>query len=693
MTTTTPIEITNMSKAQALSSYTSKTATIWRRRSTPTISSTITAKTLCSSSTLIVGMLVFNIISAAIAVTTAVTLKTTQASTTTRATTLNGTHKHDESIIMRVRDALDTAAKAANATTTTTASAKFTTDTFVVATTLHATVSDSSSSSGATSSSAYARVSGNFELYEEEQNKDLIHNKLVQIIFCIIYLTVFALGVFGNVLVCYVVLRNRAMQTVTNYFITNLALSDILLCVLAVPFTPLYTFMGRWAFGHTLCHLVSFAQGCSIYISTLTLMSIAIDRVCVIVYPFRPRMKLSTCKSIIVIIWVFSLLFTTPYGIFMKMGDMELSNKNESLILSTNKTVVDVNDSSTIAYGAYVISPALTTVANVGLETSTNPSYAAESTSDTSTTIHYCEENWPSETFRKVFGFVTTTLQFGIPLAVITVCYIWVSIKLNMRERSKPGSKSLRREEADRERKRRTNYMLIAMVLVFAISWLPLNLVNMMDDFYEKSNEWQFYTFFFFIAHSIAMSSICYNPFLYAWLNENFRKEFKHVLPCFNPSNNNLSTRRGFNRSDRNTCGPRLHHGNGCGMGSMDVDDGDENGITQETSLAKPKYKLTIIPREPTYGNDSGCGSILSPNRGLNSALVHNSHVVDIMLNDKAKYLSNKNAMDDDCVSSDEQTIEMRFSETPFVSSDTTTAVSMVETGSSCNEVGERGCN
>jgi hypothetical protein len=32
------------------------------------------------------------------------------------------------------------------------------------------------------------------------------------------------------------------------------------------------------------------------------------------------------------------------------------------------------------------------------------------------------------------------------------------------------------------------------------------------------------------------MSSTCYNPFLYAWLNENFRKEFKKVLPCFGAS-------------------------------------------------------------------------------------------------------------------------------------------------------------
>lgn len=70
---------------------------------------------------------------------------------------------------------------------------------------------------------------------------DFIDNEAVQAVFCVLYGSIFILGIFGNALVCYVVFRNKAMQTVTNLFITNLALSDILLCVLAVPFTPLYT--------------------------------------------------------------------------------------------------------------------------------------------------------------------------------------------------------------------------------------------------------------------------------------------------------------------------------------------------------------------------------------------------------------------------------------------------------------------
>lgn len=325
---------------------------------------------------------------------------------------------------------------------------------------------------------------------------DIIEDKVVQVLFFILYTTIFVLGIFGNVLVCYVVFRNKAMQTVTNLFITNLALSDILLCVLAVPFTPLYTFLGRWVFGSLICHLVSYAQGISVYISTLTLTSIAIDRFFVIIYPFHPRMKLSTCIFIIIAIWMFSIFVTLPYGIYMR-----------------------------------------------------------HKPSDTNKTLYYCEEDWPSENYRKIFGGLTTTMQFIIPFFLIAFCYICVSLRLNDRARSKPGTKNSRKEEADRERKKRTNRMLIAMVVIFLLSWLPLNVINVINDFNRQLANWQYYYLSFFMVHSMAMSSTCYNPFLYAWLNENFRKEFKQVLPCFDSSAARVpSGGRGGNWRSERTC-------------------------------------------------------------------------------------------------------------------------------------------
>lgn len=301
----------------------------------------------------------------------------------------------------------------------------------------------------------------------------IIEGRAVQAIFTSLYTAILILGLFGNVLVCFVVVRNNTMHTVTNVFIMNLALSDILLCVLAVPFTPIYTFLGRWEFGSVMCHAVSYAQCCSVYISTLTLTSIALDRYFVIIYPFYPRMPMRTCVGIILSIWLFSAAVTVPYGYYMEL-------------LVNNVTGIEL-----------------------------------------------CEERWPSEQFRTIFGSVTASMQFLIPFIVIAFCYIRVSIRLNQRTKARPGTANSRKEEFKRERKKRTNRMLIAMVTIFGISWLPLNLINMTNDFFIDTVQWKYYHLSFFMAHSLAMSSTCYNPFLYAWLNEHFRKEFKLLLPCF----------------------------------------------------------------------------------------------------------------------------------------------------------------
>uniref|UniRef100_T1HDZ7 G_PROTEIN_RECEP_F1_2 domain-containing protein n=1 Tax=Rhodnius prolixus TaxID=13249 RepID=T1HDZ7_RHOPR len=128
-----------------------------------------------------------------------------------------------------------------------------------------------------------------------------------------------------------------------------------------------------------------------------------------------------------------------------------------------------------------------------------------------------------------VFGGMTSTIQFVLPFIVVTFCYVRVSVKLNDRARSKPGAKTSRKEEVDRERKKRTNRMLIAMVTIFGVSWLPINLINVINDLYMHTSSWTYYNLFFFLSHAVAMSSTCYNPFLYAWLNDNFRKEFKQI--------------------------------------------------------------------------------------------------------------------------------------------------------------------
>ncbi|KAB0343697.1 hypothetical protein FD754_020623 [Muntiacus muntjak] len=63
---------------------------------------------------------------------------------------------------------------------------------------------------------------------------------------------IFALALFGNALVVYVVTRSKAMRTVTNIFICSLALSDLLIAFFCIPITMLQNISDNWLGGEFL---------------------------------------------------------------------------------------------------------------------------------------------------------------------------------------------------------------------------------------------------------------------------------------------------------------------------------------------------------------------------------------------------------------------------------------------------------
>ena len=110
-------------------------------------------------------------------------------------------------------------------------------------------------------------------------------------IFCYCVLLLFSVS--GNCLLIAVIRRNKRMQTITNYLIANMAVSDILITVLAVPRQITEILLGprRWLtdglLGSVLCKSFSFFQDITVGVSVLSLMAIAIDRYGGIVFPLR----------------------------------------------------------------------------------------------------------------------------------------------------------------------------------------------------------------------------------------------------------------------------------------------------------------------------------------------------------------------------------------------------------------------
>ena len=59
------------------------------------------------------------------------------------------------------------------------------------------------------------------------------------VVFCVAYILVCILAVVNNSLVVSVICRNPQMRTITNYFLANLAVADIMVSVLVLPITLL----------------------------------------------------------------------------------------------------------------------------------------------------------------------------------------------------------------------------------------------------------------------------------------------------------------------------------------------------------------------------------------------------------------------------------------------------------------------
>lgn len=64
-----------------------------------------------------------------------------------------------------------------------------------------------------------------------------LHKPPVTAVFTVSYLLIFLVCMLGNGVVCFIVLRSKNMRTVTNLFILNLAISDLLVGIFCMPTT------------------------------------------------------------------------------------------------------------------------------------------------------------------------------------------------------------------------------------------------------------------------------------------------------------------------------------------------------------------------------------------------------------------------------------------------------------------------
>ena len=297
-------------------------------------------------------------------------------------------------------------------------------------------------------------------------------------VFC--YCVLLLISVVGNSLLVSIIKRNKRMQTITNYLIANMAVSDILITVVAVPRKITETFFGprRWLIegllGSALCKSAHFLQDITVGVSILSLLAIAIDRYRGIVFPLKQQLTkpAKLCKIIIPLIWSVSIcVYSIYFYIFQIVTD------------------------------------------------------------DTKT---YCQPSWAPNFDEKKSQEAYFVIQFvcliAIPMCVVTLLYsvIILTLKKNRNVKCKGPSSCMtsRRLKEDAKVVR----IIIAILVTFMICVIPINVYGILFYFVWDWNMPCGMENFGFAAFFILYSNASINPCIYFSFNDKYRKGLLDIL-------------------------------------------------------------------------------------------------------------------------------------------------------------------
>ena len=212
-----------------------------------------------------------------------------------------------------------------------------------------------------------------------------------------------------------------------------MAMSDLLIPIFLIPWDIQRLYIKSWLiggpFGQALCKLVGFLPNVSIAVSIQSLVLIAVDRFGAVVFPLRsPLISSKLCPFFILAAWIIAMAVYSPYLFAFKLVEYP-----GGLMCALSWKEVFGESSS---YENYVVSILM--------------------------------------------------IFFSISLVLIAILYIIIYIKL--KSQKTPGEQSAYAGQQRHQRERNVLKLAIAIVLGFAVCWLPYSIVWFLDFF--APNTW-----------------------------------------------------------------------------------------------------------------------------------------------------------------------------------------------------------
>ncbi|KAI8041520.1 galanin receptor type 3 [Drosophila gunungcola] len=295
------------------------------------------------------------------------------------------------------------------------------------------------------------------------------YNFILKLITMILYALVCIIGLFGNTLVIYVVMRFSKMQTVTNIYILNLAIADECFLI-GIPFL-LYTMqVGNWSFGNYMCKAYMVSTSITSFTSSIFLLIMSADRYIAVCHPISsPRYRTPfVSKLVSAFAWMTSVLLMLPVILFA--STVQSSNGNVSCNIEWPDTQNSHTDSTFILYSL-------------------------------------------------VLGFAT-------PLTFILVFYCLVIRKLHT-----VGPKHKSKEKKRSHRK--VTKLVLTVISAYIFCWLPhwISQVALISSAPQRCAS-RLELAVFLACGCLSYSNSAMNPILYAFLSDNFKKSFMKACTC-----------------------------------------------------------------------------------------------------------------------------------------------------------------
>lgn len=138
----------------------------------------------------------------------------------------------------------------------------------------------------------------------------------------LVFIGIILVSVAGNSLVIFIVLRYRNMRiSVTNFYIMNVALSDVVYTLFCMPITSYLFLSYYWIFGEFLCKFFSILQPATVQVTCTTLTVMTVDRYYVIISPLQSRQTRTIPRAAVisVAVWIFSFIVHIPSGVLYRI--------------------------------------------------------------------------------------------------------------------------------------------------------------------------------------------------------------------------------------------------------------------------------------------------------------------------------------------------------------------------------------